>query len=124
MRTQAVLQWDADGYLVQPSPNGPEMIGKNMVIEAWRPLPVYRPNAPADLPAVAGMVRRDVGLPVLREMKPSAKGCFPVRDQQSPSGNISSAATMAASLDSMPHDFFKPNAPADRPAKAGERSGI
>jgi hypothetical protein len=59
---------------------------------------------------VVGMVRRDVGLPALRELKPSAKGRFPVRDQQAPSGNISSAATMAASLDSMPPDFFKPNA--------------
>ena len=47
-RHQAVLQWDADGYLVQPSPNGEEMIGKNMVIEAWRPLPVYRPTLPME----------------------------------------------------------------------------
>ena len=45
-RHQAVLQWDADGYLVQPSPNGPEMIANHMVIEAWRPLPVYRLPAP------------------------------------------------------------------------------
>jgi hypothetical protein len=49
MRYQAVLQWDEDGYLVQPSPNGPEMIGKHMVIEAWRPLPVYRPNAKSEV---------------------------------------------------------------------------
>ena len=46
VRYQAVLQWDDDGFLVQPSPNGPEMISKDMVIEAWRPLPDYRPNNP------------------------------------------------------------------------------
>ena len=46
-RWQAVLEYDDEGYLLQPSPTGPVMISAATEIEAWRPLPRYSPNTRA-----------------------------------------------------------------------------